>query len=110
MLVTRLNTTPGNIPENLSGIGSAYEVTVSGPRNVTMAVPAPFRPDASYFLMRYNESGSAWEDVNTTVLVSNVSASALIPDSGIYRLFTEKEGRVPAGGGDGSVPVNDTPG
>jgi len=110
VLVTRLNTTPGNIPENLSGIGSAYEVTVSGPRNVTMAVPAPFRPDASYFLMRYNESGSAWEDVNTTVLVSNVSASALIPDSGIYRLFTEKEGRVPAGGGDGSAPVNDTPG
>lgn len=110
VLVVRLNTTPGNIPQDLSGVGSAYEVMVPGPRNVTIALPAAFRPDLPYYLMRYNESGSAWEEVATTVQVSNATVTVLIPDSGIYRIFTEREGDVPAHEGTVPSPVNDTPG
>lgn len=102
-LVTRLNTTPGNIPEGLEGFGSAYEIVVSGPQNVTIAVTAEFQQDASYSLMKYNESGFAWEPVFTPVLVLNQSAGVLIPDSGIYRLFTGKESRLNASVEAGSV-------
>ncbi|WP_062396667.1 hypothetical protein [Methanogenium cariaci] len=92
VIITQLNTTPGNIPVNLSGFGSAYNITVSTPQNVTVAVNADYQPEQSYYLMRYNQSGSAWGGpVNTTLLISNNSAAFFISDSGIYRLFTDRE-------------------
>lgn len=90
-LITRLNTTPGDIPDGREGFGSAYEITVSGPQNVTIDLNAKSQPDIEYVLMRYNQSGSIWEEVNTTSSVTNESATALIPDSGIYRFFTKRE-------------------
>ncbi|GAB7015170.1 hypothetical protein [Methanogenium cariaci] len=94
VIITQLNTTPGNIPVNLSGFGSAYNITVSTPQNVTVAVNADYQPEQSYYLMRYNQSGSAWGPVNTTLLISNNSAAFFISDSGIYRLFTDREPRI----------------
>jgi len=90
-IITRLNTTPGNIPDGLSGFGSAYGILVSRPQNVTIVLNAEYRPEVSYYLMRYNQSGYVWDYVNTTLVISNESATAFIPDSGIYRLFTDRE-------------------
>ncbi|MDE4908415.1 hypothetical protein L0665_07290 [Methanogenium marinum] len=87
-IITRLNTTPGNSPAGLSGIGSAYEVTVSRPQNVTIALNVDYNPDVLYYLMRYNQSVSSWVPINTTLVISNESATALISDSGIYRIFS----------------------
>ncbi|WFN34114.1 hypothetical protein L1S32_09700 [Methanogenium sp. S4BF] len=90
-IVTRLNTTPGNIPENLSGFGSAYDITLSGPQNVTLDLNADYNPDLSYYLLLYNQSASSWEPVETTFVFTNGSVTAFIMDSGIYRLFTDRE-------------------
>ncbi|KAF1078642.1 hypothetical protein [Methanogenium sp. MK-MG] len=91
LIITRLNTTPGNIPANLSGFGSAYDIMVLTPQDVTIAVNADYQPERSYYLMRYNQSVYAWALVNTTLLISGDSATFFIPDSGIYRLFTDRE-------------------
>ena len=91
LIVTQLNATPGNMPEGLSGFGSAYEITVSRPQDVKIPLNVDYQPEMSYYLMRYDESGFAWVPVNTTLVISNSSATAFIPDSGIYRLFTDRE-------------------
>ncbi len=96
-IITRLNTTPGNSPDGLSGFGSAYEITISSPQNVTIALNAGYDSKMSYYLMRYNESGYSWDPVNTTLVISNESVTALIPDSGIYRLFSDRESRLNTG-------------
>ena len=90
-IITRLNTTPGNSPDGFSGVGSAYEISVSIPQNVTIALNADYIPEFSYYLMKYNQSGLAWVPVNTTLVLSNESATAFVPDSGIYRLFRDRE-------------------
>ena len=93
-IITRLNTTPGNSPEGLLGLGSAYEITVSRPQNVTIAFNEEYQPGLSYYLMVYNQSGYAWVPVNTTLVIVNESATAFIPDSGIYRIFSDRESSV----------------
>ncbi len=94
VIIAQLNTPPGNVPVNLSGFGSAYNITVSTPRDVTVAVNADYQPEQSYYLMRYNSLESAWAPVNTTLQVSNDSAVFFLSDSGIYRLFTDREPRI----------------
>ena len=93
-IITRLNTTPGNSPEGLLGLGSAYEITISRPQNVTIALNMEYQPGLSYYLMKYNQSGYAWVPVNTTLIITNESATAFIPDSGIYRIFSDRESGV----------------
>lgn len=93
-IVTRLNTPPGNIPDNLSGFGSAYEITLSEPQNVTLNLNMDYHPDISYYLLFYNQSGSLWESVetgNSFVFTNESVVTAFIPDSGIYRFFTDRE-------------------
>lgn len=90
-IVTRLNTTPGNIPEGLSGIGSAYEIMLSGPQNVTLELNADYNPERSYYLLLYNQSESSWEPVEKPFVITNGSVTVFMTDSGIYRLFTDRE-------------------
>ncbi len=90
-IVKQLNTTPGNIPDYLSGFGSAYDITLSEPRDVTLDLNAVYNPDLSYYLMRYNQSDSSWESVKTPFFFTNGSVTVFIQDSGIYRFFTDRE-------------------
>ena len=88
-IVTRLGTAPGNVPEGLSGFGSAYEIMVSGPQNLVINNTAEYIPDKSYRLMRYNGSGQIWDYAGIPVSISDESAEVFIADSGIYRLFSD---------------------
>ncbi|MBP2133408.1 hypothetical protein J2128_001362 [Methanomicrobium sp. W14] len=89
--IIRLNSTPGNTPKGYSGFGSAYEITVTQPGNVSFELTAEHTPGKEYFLMEYNQSGYLWSQVNSTPEISDASATAFINNSGIYRLFIKKE-------------------
>ena len=89
--VTRLNSAPGNVPNDFSGFGSAYEITIKEPGEVTIDLIPEFSPDLKYYLMRYNQTGYSWDLIETTLILSEHSATAVIPESGIYRLFTDRE-------------------
>jgi hypothetical protein len=88
-IITRLGTAPGNVPEGLTGFGSAYEIMVSGPQNIVVNNTAEYKPDKSYRLMRYNESGQMWDYADIPLSVSDQSAEFFIAESGIYRLFSD---------------------
>lgn len=97
VLITRLNTTPGNIPADLQGVGSAYDITVAAPQNVTLELTADISTERFYSLMRYNASGAIWEPVETPLVVTNKTVVASIPTSGIYRVFTNRTPPQPQG-------------
>ncbi|MBN2733815.1 MAG: hypothetical protein JXQ82_03025 [Methanomicrobiaceae archaeon] len=91
LVITQLNSTPGNMPDGLLGFGSAYEIILTKPRNVTFGLTAEYMPEKTYYLMRYNQSEYSWVSVDSPVFISNESATVLVSEPGIYRLFTERE-------------------
>ena len=91
LIVTQLSTPPGNIPGNLSGFGSAYEITLYEPQNVTLNLHTEYNPDLSYYVLCYNQQDLLWEPLETQFEFTNDTVTAFIPNSGIYRFFTDKE-------------------
>lgn len=90
--VGRLNASPGNIPTDLRGVSSAYDITTDSPQAVIIELSEDYDPVLSYFLMEFNTSGYSWEYVTGTSEYSDEGAMVVIPESGIYRIFTTRNG------------------
>jgi hypothetical protein len=90
--IGRLNASPGNIPVDLRGVSSAYDITTDSPQEVIIELSEDYDPLLSYFLMEFNTSGYSWEYVTGTSEYSDAGAMVVIPESGIYRIFTTRNG------------------
>jgi hypothetical protein len=90
--IEKLIASPGNIPEDLKGVSSTYNITTESPRTVLIELTESYNPLLSYYLMEFNTSGYSWDYVTGTSEYSEAGAMVVIPESGIYRIFTERTG------------------